>query len=181
MTVSTQIEIAGLKEALREINQIDRQARLQITREFKKITRPVVNEAKQNVPKTPPISGWGRTWRTPGTRFQMLPWDGDPATKLIDTKVSGKRPREYAGKIRDLAVLIIRWRGAVNTLFDVAQNSSTPQGANMIAGLNNNVGRASRVMWPAYEKHADEVEDAIRDEVVRVMAMVNRKINRGVL
>jgi hypothetical protein len=181
MSIRTDLQVAGLKEALREINQIDREARFQITRNFKTITRPVVNEAKNNVPKTPPISGWGRTWRTPGTRFQMLPWDGNSATELIDTKVSGKRPREFAGQIRDLAVLIIRWRGAVNTLFDVAQNSSTPQGANMIAGLNNNVGNASRVMWPAYEKHANEVEDAIRDEVTRVMAMVNRKINRTIL
>ena len=181
MSIRTDLQVAGLKEALREINYIDRQARFQITRNFKTITRPVVNEAKHNVPKTPPISGWGRTWRTPQTRFQMLPWDGNPATKLIDAKVSGKRPREFAGQIRDLAVLVIRWRGAVNTLFDVAQNSETTQGANMIAGLNNKVGHASRVMWPAYEKHADEVENAIRDEVIRVMAMVNRKINRTIL
>jgi len=180
MTVSTQIEVAGLKEALREINQIDKKSRQQITREFKSIMKPVVNEAKQNVPKTPPISGWGRLWKTP-SGFQMLPWDGNPATKLIDVKVSGKRPREYQGQIRDLAVLIVRWRGAVNTLFDMARDSNTPQGANMIAGLNSRAGRASRVMWPAYEAKANEVEGALRDEIEKVMAMVNRNINKGAI
>jgi hypothetical protein len=180
MSVKASLEVAGLKEALREINLIDRDARLQITRQFKKITQPVVNEAKQKVPKTPPISGWGRTWKT-SSGFQMLPWDGNPATKLVDTKVSGKRPREYNGQIRDLAVLIIRWRGAVNTIFDVARNSSTAQGANMVAGLNQRNGQASRVMWPAYEHKANEVENEIRDQIAEVMARVNRRINRDVL
>jgi hypothetical protein len=178
MTVSTQIEVVGLKEALREINQIDKVARRQITREFKQIMKPVVDEAKQNVPKTPPISGWGRSWKT-SSGFQMLPWDGNSATKLVDVKVSGKRPREYNGQVRDLAVLIVRWRGAVNTLFDMARDSKTVQGANMIRGLNANTQQASRVMWPAYESKKNDVEDAIRDEIVKVMAIVNRRINKG--
>jgi hypothetical protein len=178
MTVSTQIEVVGLKEALREINQIDKAARQKITREFKQIMKPVVDEAKQNVPKTPPISGWGRSWKT-SSGFQMLPWDGNPATKLVDVKVSGKRPREYNGQVRDLAVLIVRWRGAVNTLFDMARDSKTVQGANMIRGLNASTRQASRVMWPAYEAKSNEVEDAIRDEIAKVMAMVNRRIDKG--
>lgn len=180
MTVGAQIEVVGLKEALREINQIDKLARRQITKDFKEITKPVVNTAKQNVPKTPPISGWGRSWRT-ASGFQMLPWDGNPATKLIDTKVSGKRPKEFQGQIRDLAVLIIRWRGMVNTVFDTARKDKTPQGANMIAGLNSRHPRASRVMWPAYEAHKNDVERAVKDQIEQVMAMVNRKINKDAL
>ena len=178
MTVRTEIEVVGIKEVLREINQIDKEARRQITREFKKITAPVVSEAKSRSPKEPPISGWGRSWKTQ-SGFQMLPWQSNAASKLIDTKVSGKRPREYQGVVRDLAVLIIRWRGTVNTLFDMSRDSKTPQGENMIRGLNARYGQASRVMWPAYEQHADKVEEEIRDQIDRVMAMVNRKINQG--
>jgi hypothetical protein len=180
MTISSGIEVVGVKEALREINDIDRAARLQITRNFKRITAPVVAEAKANVPKQPPISGWGRTWRTK-SGFQMLPWDGSRGDDLIDTKVSGKRPKEFGGIVRDLAVLTVRWRGMVNTVYDTASNSTTPQGANMVRGLNNRPRSASRVMWPAYEKHSNEIEDQIKDEIERIMAMVNRKINRDVL
>lgn len=174
------IEVAGLKDVLREINQIDRKARLEITRNFKKIGAPVVNEAKANVPQEPPISGWGRAWKTK-SGFQMLPWNGDPATKLIDVKVSGKKPREFNDRIYDLAVLAIRWRGTVNTLFDLASDYKTPQGRNMVAGLNREHGRASRVMWPAWERKGDEIEDAIKDEIERIMLMVNRNINRDTL
>lgn len=180
MTIQTSVTVAGLKDVLREINQINPAARRQITKEFRKITQPVVNEAKTLMPKEPPISGWGRTWKT-SSGFQMLPWNGDLATKYVGAQVSGKRPREYAGVTRDLAVLVIRWRGMTNTLFDTARKSSTPQGANMIRGLNMNTREASRTIWPAWDNKGDKVESQIRDEIDRVMAMVNRKINQGVV
>jgi hypothetical protein len=178
MSVKASLEVAGLKEVLREINQIDRSARFKITREFKKIGKPVVDEAKSQVPQTPPISGWGRSWTTSKSNYKMLPWDGAPAKQFIDVKVSGKRPKEYAGQIRDLAVVVIRWRGAVNTLFDLAHDFETPRGANMVRGLKGEFGKASRIMWPAYEKHANEVEKQIRDQVIEVMAQVNRRLDR---
>lgn len=178
MTIRTEIEVVGIKEVLREINQIDKEARRQITKDFKKILQPVVVDVKGRVPKQPPLSGWGRSWKTP-SGFQMLPWDGSQASKLVDSKVSGKRPREYNGIVRDLAVLIIRWRGTVNTLFDMSRDSQTPQGENMVRGLNARYGQASRAMWPAWENRDDKVEEEIRDTIDRVMAMVNRKINQG--
>jgi hypothetical protein len=181
MAVKTSIEVAGIKEALREINYIQPSLRREITRNFKQITKPVVSEAKSRVPKAPPISGWGRTWKTPDTRFQMLPWNPDPAKNLINTQVSGKRPKEFAGITRDLAVLVIRWRGMVNTVYDTANNPATPQGANMIRGLTSNHGGASRVMWPAYEKHETEVERQIKDQVEYVMELVNRRLDKDTL
>lgn len=178
MTARIEFEVVGIKDALREINQIDRTARREITKNFKRITAPVVSEAKSSVPRQPPLTGWGRSWKT-GSGFQMLPWNGAKADTMIDTKVSGKRPKEFAGITRDLAVLTIRWRGMVNTIYDVANNSSTPQGANMIAGLNQKHGRASRVMWPAWDAKGDQIEKEIRQEIEAIMLAVNRKINQG--
>jgi hypothetical protein len=170
------MQVQGIKETLRELNQIDPKLRRQITKEFKKIGAPVVQEAQNMVPQTPPLSGWGRVWQTPGSRFQMLPWDDAMARKMIDTKVSSKRPREYRGVVRDLAVVAIRWRGAVNTVFDMSRDPETPQGAVMIDGLNNRYGRASRIMWPAMEKHKDTVENEIEQQVRIVQAAVARSV-----
>jgi hypothetical protein len=181
MAVTTSIEVAGIKEALREINYIQPGVRREITKNFRKITQPVVTEARSRVPKAPPISGWGRVWKTPGTNFQMLPWNYDPAKNLINSQVSGKRPKEYAGITRDLAVLVIRWRGMVNTVYDTANNPATPQGANMIRGLTSKHGGASRVMWPSYEKHANEVENQIKDQVEYIMELVNRRLDKDKL
>lgn len=169
------MQVQGIKETLREINRINPKLRRQITKDFKKIGAPVVSEAKQNVPRTPPLSGWGRTWTT-GSGFQMLPWDGQLAAKYIDTTVSGKKPREYRGVVRDLAVVAIRWRGAVNTVFDMSREANTPQGAVMVNALNDRFGNASRLMYPAYEQHADKVEREIKLQIDQVMRMVNKAV-----
>jgi hypothetical protein len=178
MSVRAEIEVVGIKEALREINSIDRAMRRDITKDFKRIGQPVVDEAKSKVPQQPPISGWGRTWRT-RSGFQMLPWDGNAADGLIDTKVSGKRPRQFAGMVRDLAVVYIRWRGMVNTVFDTASKDKTPQGANMVRGLSARYGAPSRILWPAYEQHRHEVEQEIRDTAAEVMAKINVRLDKS--
>lgn len=174
------LEVVGLKEALREINEINPKLRRDITKDFKKILQPVVTDVKGRVPKQPPLSGWGRTWKTP-SGFQMLPWDSTLANKYVDAKVSGKKPKEFAGIVRDLAVLVIRWRGAVNTMWDLSADGQTPQGDTMIRALNSRYGTASRAMWPAWENRGDQVEKEIEDTVVRVMAYVNRRINRDMI
>ena len=175
MSAKVTMQVTGVKETLREIGKIDKSLRRQITKDFKAIGMPVVTEAKNNVPKEPPITGWGRKWQT-ASGFQMLPWQSYNAAKLVDTQVSSKRPREYRGVVRDLAVVAIRWRGTVNTLFDTARDWETPQGENMIKGLNDKHGKASRIMWPAYEKNADKVENEIQQKVREVMAIVNRQV-----
>lgn len=169
------MQVTGIKETLRELGKIDKEARRQITKHFKKIGAPVVSEAKNQIPKEPPLSGWGRSWST-GSGYQMLPWDGQKAAKYVDTKVSSKRPREYRGVVRDLAVVAIRWRGAVNTVFDMSREANTPQGQIMVNALNDRYGNASRIMYPAYDKHADKVEREIKAQVDQVMAMVNKAV-----
>jgi hypothetical protein len=169
------MQVTGIKETLRELGKIDKEARRQITKDFKKIGAPVVSEAKNQIPKDPPLSGWGRSWST-GSGYQMLPWDGQKAAKYVDTKVSSKRPREFRGVVRDLAVVAIRWRGAVNTVFDMSREATTPQGQVMVNALNDRYGNASRIMYPAYEKHADAVEREIKAQVDQVMAMVNKAV-----
>jgi hypothetical protein len=108
----------------------------------------------------------------------MLPWDGSAAQGLMDVKVSGKRPKPYGDIVRDLAVVVVRWRGMVNTLFDTADKNTTPEGANMVGGLTSRYGPASRIMWPAYERNKFEIENEIRDVCVEVMAQTNRRIAR---
>jgi hypothetical protein len=173
--MNSTLQVQGVKEALREINRLHPKLRREITKDFKKIGAPVVNEAKTMVPQTPPMSGWGKSWQTK-SGFQMLPWDAKQAAKMIDTKVSGKKPREYKGVVRDLAVVAIRWRGAVNTVFDMARGGDTPQGQHMVDVLNSRFGEASRIMYPAYEKHEDKVEGEIEQQVRAVMAAVNRLV-----
>jgi hypothetical protein len=170
--VHTEIKMVGLKEAVKELNNIDKSARRELTREYKRIVEPVISEAKQRVPLGAPISGWNRSWTTKSGK-QLLPWDGALGDDYIKAKVSGKRPREYNGMMSNLAVFSIAWSGAINTIYDLAGRGSrgaTQAGANMIRGIEARKGKASRVLWPAYLANADEVQQRMQqliDDLLR--------------
>lgn len=180
MTVNGSLEVVGLKEALRELNQLNPALRREVTKEYRQITKPVVQAAKARVPQEAPISGWKRNWVTKSGQ-RMTPWVGSIGDDYIKQKVSGKKPREWAGRVTNLAVFSIAWTGAVNTVYDLAGrrgNGATRNGANMIAGLNAR-GRASRVLWPAYEMNQRAVEEETGKLVEKVMAAANRKLVKG--
>lgn len=175
--ISATIEVYGIKEALRELNSVDKKARRKVTTDFKRITKPVVNAAKANVPLTPPISGWGRKWEDKGR--QLLPWDGSIGAKYVTSKVSGRKVREFAGVTYNLATFVIQFAGAINAIYDMAgrrNQPATPQGRTMIAGLEARYGKGSRVLWPAYEANKDAVEKEVRLLIEDVMQQVNRNL-----
>ena len=177
-TPNVKLEIVGLKEALRELNNLDKKARREITRDFKRICKPVIDAAKRAVPKDAPISGWNRTWR-PSSNYQALPWKSTLATSRIQAKVSGKKPREYNGRMTNLAVFSIAWAGAINTIYDLAGRGGrgdTAAGVNMIRGLEARRGKASRVLWPAYEGNKEQVEQELTQIIDDVMRQVSREI-----
>jgi hypothetical protein len=96
MTAFASVQIVGLKEALKELNEIDPKLRREVTKDFRKVVDPVIKTAKAKVPQAPPISGWGRNWKTK-SGHQMTPWIGSRGDDFIKAKVSGKKPREWAG------------------------------------------------------------------------------------
>jgi hypothetical protein len=181
MTAFASVEVVGLKEALKELNEINPKLRRDVTKEFRKIVDPVIKTAKAKVPQEPPISGWGRKWTTKSGR-QLTPWVGSIGDDYIKAKVSGKKPREWAGRVTNLAVFSVAWSGAINTLYDLAGRKSsgdTERGARMIRALEARHGKASRVLWPAYEMNREEVERQTAQIVEGVMGEVNRKMVRG--
>ena len=60
---SNSVEVLGLKEALRELNTMDKKLRREITRDFKQIVQPVITDAKQMLPSGAPLSGMARSWK----------------------------------------------------------------------------------------------------------------------
>ena len=49
------IEVVGLKEALAQLNKIDKKLRRSITTDFKQIVDPVLIEARRNIPEDAPL------------------------------------------------------------------------------------------------------------------------------
>jgi len=177
VTANTTIEVAGLKESLKVLQTYNKSLRRQITKDFNYIVNDAVQQIRIEVPEDPPISGWGRNWTTK-SGYKMLPWRGNLAVNAIKPFSSGKKPKEFQGITRNLAVFGVRWRAPHATLFDMSRRAKTPQGRNMVAGLNRKFGDASRIMWPTFTKYEEEITEKMRDLVQRVTRAANDEIKR---
>ena len=65
------------------------------------------------------------------------------------------------------------WAGLANQVFDISGRSAS----NALArALSARWGRASRLIWPAYEKNKSQVDDEMLKLCERVMNEVNRNL-----
>ena len=182
MSTNVSIEVTGVKEALRELNRMDKSARRDLTRRFNQIVEPTVREARSLTPSTEPMSGWARKWdpqagRQGGTTGRtVFPYKPAESTKSIKPFISGKRPREFAGITRNLSAFGIQWRSPSAVLFDQADNWNTPQGEQMVKVLRQRFGTPSRIMWRAWERTEDDVTGNVKQLIEDLMFRVNQKV-----
>lgn len=175
MTVQTSVQVVGIKEALGELNTINKRLRRGVTTEFRQIVQPLVAEAKVLVPKKAPMSGYNRKYSPAGTTQEILPWNSN-AQMLVKPWVSGKRPRTIGGYTRNLAAFGVSWTDKSAVLFDFAGQWNTPQGLQMVSVLNERYGKPSRAMWLAYRQAGPDIQQEIVELVERVMKAVGRDI-----
>jgi hypothetical protein len=174
MTVTTSVEVIGIKDALRELNNLDKTARRKVTSDFKRITKPIEETAKFLMPKTAPLSGMNRAWKTK-SGYQMFPWQ--TGQDKIISKVSGRRPKMFAGHMTDLATFYVRFQGPNAVLFDMAGKGTVPttQGSNMVRALTSFFGPPSRVLWKAYDLKGDQVVSETQKLIDEMMDEISRR------
>jgi hypothetical protein len=169
--VSANMEVVGLKEALRELNKINPKYRRQITTEFKAIADPVVSQAKNTNVELMALSGFKRNWTT-RSGYKMFPLDFQRLEKLVVTGVSGKKPKMFMGDMRNASVFFIRWKSPQATLLEMANKGSL--GSN----LNAKAGPPGRVLWKAWEQNEIEVNRRVAALVTKVMDDVQKAMRR---
>ena len=185
MSASASIQVVGVKDTLRELGKIEPELKKQITKDVKTILRPVVDEAKRAMPQMP-LSGFARTWKPKGT--SLFPYEQAAAQRSIGARLN-TRKRGNA-----LAVIAVVMKSPAGTIFDVAgrktsgrvQQTSkvgshgrrvgTVGGPHMIRALEARFGKASRGMWPAYERNATAVNKAMEDVVGVIVEAINRRL-----
>lgn len=172
MTVEMHYEVYGLKQALSELSRVDRRLRLQITRDFKQLTNPLVADIRSEIPQQAPLSGMARTWVTQ-SGYQLFPWNGSAAMTMVKQSVSAKKPKEFAGIVRNLAVFAVKWQGMANTVYDMAGRKNKSLLGDK---LQQEHGRPSRIMYPAFERHEGEIQQGMLDIVEKVGNAVNRNL-----
>ena len=162
------IEVVGLKDALKELNDIDKKLRRQVTKDFKEIMQPVIDEAVSRLPNGPPLSGMARSWKGK-SGAEIMAWDDTKVQKNIKAFTSGKKIRDTGlGFKQNVGVFGLRWNGPQATQFDQGRRGA------MADQLTKRYGSPSRLIWRAYEVKRNDVEQQIKDLVSNVMRQVGR-------
>ena len=167
MAVSTDITVVGIKDAIKAIGQLDKAARRKITTDYKQIVSSVVSDAQSKIPTSAPLSGMNYNWTTK-SGFQMFPWG--LSKDVVKAAISTRKPKEFGETMTNLATFFVRFSGPHSTLFDMSGKGPvpTPQGSRMVQGLNR-YGTPSRLLWPAYERNADNVQARMRELIDQIM------------
>lgn len=166
--VTATIEIAGLKDALKTLNKIDKTLRTQITRDYRSIVKPVIADANSLIPAGVPLSGMARNWTTK-SGFQMLPWQPGHKQKIA-AKINTRAVKEYAGRTTNVGTFSIVYQSATGTMFDMSSEGR------LGAALTTQYGSRSRVMWKAWQRNESTVNAEMEKLVKQVMDITNKEL-----
>lgn len=161
------IKVAGLKEALKELNDIDKKLRRQITKDFKAIVKPVIGKAESMLPTSAPLSGMARSWKGK-SGADIMSWQSSLVKRNLTAFTSGKKINDNpSGFRRNLGVFGVKWKGPQATAFDQMFRGTMGQ------NLENRFGPPSRIIYKAYASASADVERQVKELVNKVMTLTN--------
>ena len=165
MAVATSIEVTGLKDALSELNKIDKTLRRQITKDFKQIVQPVVTRAQSQLPTGAPLSGMAYAWKGK-SGADIMSWQDVRMKRNIKAFTSGKKVRETPGGTKqNLGIFGVKWAGPQAAIFDMLRTSQLGD------SLTARYGSPSRIIYRSYEMMKDDVDRQVKELVNRVMKL----------
>ena len=169
MSVNSRIEAVGLKDALRELNKLDKRARRAITKDFKLVAAPAVETGTKLIPTAEQVpSGLNRSW-TP-KKYQLFPYK--PREMKFGSKLSGRKPKESIYGTKNLATFSLVFSGPGEIVIDLTGvgKKLSEKGKALAAALDKKMGRTpSRITWRAYDENAAQMEGKLQDLIDRVM------------
>lgn len=167
MTTDTTIQVFGVKEALKELKELDPQLRKDLNKKAKEVVKPATDAIKNAYPNRY-LSGMSRSWTQRGK--QKFPYDRAAAQKAVGLKID-------TGK-RNQGTIVIIQKDPAASIIDMAGKAGgqSPQGARFVDAITAQFGPPSRVMWPTYERNADAVERNMVDLVEELMDTIGKRL-----
>jgi hypothetical protein len=165
VAVKTDVNVAGINEAIRSLNKIQPGLRKEFNNEARAVGAPAVN-AVRSAYRFVPLSGMERKWAGPAVKGRkVFPWNLDKARKGVDIVFNTDR--------RSLGVINIVQRDTGTAIFETAgRKSSNP--------LGDSLGPISpgrtRVIGPVVYSKKAEIEKAMYELSLRIVQRVNREL-----
>ena len=168
-------DVVGLKEALRDLNKLDRELRKEINRDIQRVVRPIAKILDERVPKASPLSGW----QTSGGK---KPWNPQKFTVRTDARAPRRRPGQPMHTV--LSVVRIASTGSSVAIADMAgkaggvvsRRKPNMQRPNFSRALTARLGPPSRFAWRDIDEMVKEANDNLKPIIKRVEDALNRDL-----
>jgi mRNA-degrading endonuclease RelE of RelBE toxin-antitoxin system len=197
MGITGQIDVYGVQNALKELNDIDRKIRRQVTKDIKTVGNQIVQEARsmvstQSRSNGAPLSGMRRGslirgreagWNISEVQGGFNVRVGVRATKerYVDFDQGGYT-RQVVYGAKPYRLMVVQQKSFAGAIYDHAgAGISGIRNTAFIANLNKEVGDAPRVIDKAVESNRSAVTAELLSIVGKVMTQTNRNlvVSRG--
>lgn len=181
MTVQTDVQIFGVRDALAELRSISPKARSAAVREVKSNLSGLLTPARATYPMTTGLRGWSRGGR--------LGYDGSKVRSGVQVVVGGRTPKG-ANKFPIVTIVQRNAGGALFSLAGMEKGRYSVRGgedrlgrpytaAQSIAFINKVTaenGKAQRGLWTARQEIRDAAGESISVALSGVVEKVNKKL-----
>lgn len=187
MAATANLQVYGVKEALAEINKIDRTLRRQITKDIQAgAGARLVTAARSFIPSRPPLSRMvngnmikgrdGTGWSTNRVLAGIRTVVGKAGQRSRTVTFSNGRTSDF--KATQYQLLVLQQRDAAGAIWDHVGIRGGGQFVSNLLAKGEHVGPAAapRALEPAAESVLPAVEDELEKIVTQVMAIVNRNL-----
>ena len=195
MPARASVQVLGIKEALKELNDFDKQYRRQVTKDIQGAGEQIINEARSMVAhfdnskgNGAPLSGMVRgnlikgretSWRTDAVQKGFKVKVGVRASKeryvnfnrTTDGVVTHQEQVVFGSKPYQL--MVIQQANAAGAIYDHAGRNTTSM---FVTNLNAEAGPQPRAIDKAVENNRSAVEQKVLEIVDAVSARLNRKL-----
>ena len=195
MPARASVQVLGIKEALKELNDFDKQYRRQVTKDIQGAGEQIISEARSMVAhfdnskqNGAPLSGMVRgnlikgretSWRTDAVQKGFKVKVGVRASKeryvnfnrTTDGVITHQEQVVFGSKPYQL--MVIQQANAAGAIYDHAGRNTTSM---FVTNLNAEVGPQPRAIDKAVENNRGAVEQKVLEIVDAVSARLNRKL-----
>ena len=195
MPARASVQVLGIKEALKELNDFDKQYRRQVTKDIQGAGEQIISEARSMVAhfdnskgNGAPLSGMVRgnlikgretSWRTDAVQKVFKVKVGVRASKeryvnfnrTTDGVVTHQEQVVFGSKPYQL--MVIQQANAAGAIYDHAGRNTTSM---CVTNLNAEAGPQPRAIDKAVENNRSAVEQKVLEIVDAVSARLNRKL-----
>ena len=158
--IRTSVQVDGIQKAIKVMQTMHPDIRKQFNKDAKLILRPVTDDAKSRYPDTY-LSGMGRDWQS----GRIFPYTRQNARRGVKVSVKQERNGTLLKVVQtDVAASVIEFAGYRNSSY-------------LSDNLTAKSRHPARVMWPAFVKNADYVQDGIQHLCNGIALRLTRELN----